>query len=177
MNNKNNRGPSVKRTSALRATRLMLMTTATLVGAAIFMRMFFPESHSATPGHMTIWMQLHLATVIPAVLLGLYLLSNPKGTPQHRRLGKIWCALMVITALAALMIRGYFLPNWHGINPIHIFSALTLIGVPRIIIKARQHDVAGHERAVLSLCFGGLFVAGLFVFLPGRLMGIWLFGL
>jgi uncharacterized membrane protein len=160
-----------------RSVRLMLMAIAALSGAAIFARLFFPETHSATPGHMTIWVKLHLGTILPSIVLGFYLLGNPKGTPQHRLLGKIWCALMVMTALSALMIRGYFLPNWHGINPIHIFSALTLISVPRIIWNARQHNVEGHEKAVLGLCFGSLFIAGLFAFMPGRLMGIWLFGL
>jgi uncharacterized membrane protein len=159
-----------------RSVRLMLMVIGTVIGAAIFARLMFPETHSVPAGHMTIWVKLHLATIIPSILLGIYLLGNPKGTVRHRLLGKIWCALMVITALIALMIRGYFLPNWHGINPIHLFSILTLISVPRIIWNARQHNVAGHEKAVLGLCMGSLFIAGLFAFMPGRLMNIWLFG-
>ena len=32
---------------------------------------------------------LHLATVLPAFALGTYLLLNRKGTPIHRRLGRI----------------------------------------------------------------------------------------
>jgi uncharacterized membrane protein len=152
---------------------------ATLTLSALFMRLFgdATQVYARVESHTTIWLWLHLSTIIPSIPLAFYLLGKPKGTTHHRLLGKIWCGLMVATALSALMIRGYFLPNWHGINFIHIFSLMTLVGVPRIIMSARRHDVVAHQQSVLGLCFGGLFIAGLFAFLPGRLMGAWLFGL
>jgi uncharacterized membrane protein len=162
-----------------RLLRLLMPLPLVLFLAALTARFAFNAADAklyeaaATTG----WLWLHLATVVPSIPLAIYLLANPKGTPHHRLLGKIWCGLMVTTALAALMIRGYFLPNWHGFNFIHLFSVITLTSVPRIILAARRHDVAGHQGAVYGLCLGGLFIAGLFTFIPGRLLGTWLFGL
>jgi uncharacterized membrane protein len=164
---------------AHRALLVMMPAIFVLFLAALTARLIGihpPEVAQHTEARTTFWLWLHLVTVVPSLPLGFYLLINSKGTPRHRLMGKIWCALMVITALAALMIRGYFLPNWHGINPIHIFSIVTLISVPRIIFYARNHRVREHKAAVYGLCMGGLFIAGLFAFLPGRLLGAWLFG-
>ena len=58
-----------------------------------------------------------------------------------------------------------------GLSPIHLFSVLTLILVPLIIYQARTGHVAGHQRAVLGLMIGGLVIAGLFTFLPDRILG------
>jgi uncharacterized membrane protein len=168
----------VQPSTALRFLKLAMPCVLVLFFTALAVRLYYGPSPYVVKyeAQASVWVWLHLATVVPATLLGLYLLWRPKGTPRHRLLGKIWCALMVITALAALMIRGYFLPNWHGINPIHIFSVMTLIGVPKIIIAAKRHQIVDHQRAVFGLCLGGLFIAGLFTFLPGRLLGSWLFG-
>ena len=37
---------------------------------------------------------IHVATVLPAIPLGGYLLLAPKGTPLHKSLGKVWLVLM-----------------------------------------------------------------------------------
>jgi uncharacterized membrane protein len=164
-----------------RATWILrsMLVVILVLAAAAFTAPLLTGPHYAdgvqAPGY-TLWVWLHLATVIPSIILGFYLLGAAKGTARHRLLGKIWCALMVITALAALMIRGYFLPNWHGLNVIHIFSVITLVSVPGIIIAARRHNVVAHQRAVFGLCTGGLFIAGLFAFMPGRILGDALYG-
>src|SRR3712207_5983152 len=41
---------------------------------------------------------IHLATVLPALVLGPFILLRRKGDPMHRRLGTIWMGLMVATA-------------------------------------------------------------------------------
>ena len=167
--------------SLARATlilRILLATVLILTVAAFMARQltgpYYAEGY-ATPG-MTPWVKLHLATVIPSALLGFYLLGAPKGTSRHRLLGKIWCAMMVTTALAALMIRNSPLPSFMGFNFIHLFSVITLVSVPGIIYAARKHDVVAHQRAVFGLCTGGLFIAGILTFLPGRILGDALFG-
>jgi uncharacterized membrane protein len=152
----------------------MILTLA----AAAFAARFIVGPHYA-PGQappMDIWITLHLITVLPAALLGIWLLGSRKGSQLHRRLGYLWCGLMVTTSLVALMIRGYFLPNLHGINPIHIFSIITLIGVPQAVLAARRHDVVAHRNGVFGMCMGGLFCAGLFAFMPGRTLGNMLMG-
>ena len=47
----------------------------------------------------------HIATVMLAVLLTPVMLLRPRGDRLHRRIGWVWCAAMVITALLSLGIR------------------------------------------------------------------------
>ena len=112
--------------------------------------------------------QIHVAAVVPAAILGAYLLARPKGTPHHRLLGKIWMTLMVMTSLSSFFIHRINLA--YGFSPIHLLSVLVLIGAWRVISAARRHDIRGHKRAVLGMYFGGIVVAGLATLLPGRLM-------
>ncbi len=112
---------------------------------------------------------VHLATVLLALPLGVSQLVLPKGTLRHRTVGYAWCALMTVTALVSFAIHGI---NPHGLSPIHLFSVLTLVLVPVIIWRARAGDVARHQRAALGLMIGGLVIAGLFTFVPGRVLGV-----
>ena len=53
--------------------------------------------------------QLHFVTVVPAFFLGAWqLFASRKGSPSHRLIGKIYLALMSITAVAVFLYR--FLP-------------------------------------------------------------------
>ncbi len=58
---------------------------------------------------------------------------------------------------------------------IHIISVLTVIQVPRIVVRARQHDIVMHRRAVRGMVVGALLIAGFFTFPFDRLLGHWLF--
>ncbi|NLR96679.1 DUF2306 domain-containing protein [Rhizobium sp. P38BS-XIX] len=112
--------------------------------------------------------QIHVAAVVPAALLGAYLLLMPKGTPLHRLLGKIWLILMVVTALSSFFIHQINL--FYGFSPIHLLSVFVLFGCWGAIANARKHDIAAHKRIVRSLYFGGIVGAGVFTLLPGRIM-------
>jgi uncharacterized membrane protein len=112
--------------------------------------------------------QIHVATVTPAALLGAYILLNPKGTPQHRLLGKLWMALMVVTATSSFFIHQINL--FYGFSPIHLLSISTLFGSWNAVAAARRGDIRLHRRIVTGLYFSGIVLAGLFTFLPGRIM-------
>ncbi|MGV1756042.1 DUF2306 domain-containing protein [Rhizobium sp. A22-96] len=124
--------------------------------------------------HATIAIQIHVAAVVPAALLGAYLLLRPKGTPRHRLLGKIWLCLMVITALSSFFIHQINL--FHGFSPIHLLSIFVLFGCWGAIVNARRHNIAAHKRIVRGLYFGGIVGAGTFAFLPSRIMNKVAFG-
>jgi len=124
--------------------------------------------------HATIAIQIHVAAVVPAALLGAYLLLRPKGTPRHRLLGKIWLCLMVITALSSFFIHQ--INMFYGFSPIHLLSIFVLSGCWGAIANARNHNIAAHKRTVRSLYFGGIVGAGIFTFLPGRIMNKVAFG-
>lgn len=115
---------------------------------------------------------LHVFTVIPCVPLGLYLLLAPKGTAMHKQLGKLWLALMVITATSTLFIHEGMALTW-----IHIFVPLTYRAAWLTVRKARRGDIRGHKSEIVSLFLTALMIPGVFAFvLPGRLMNVMLFG-
>ena len=112
--------------------------------------------------------QIHILAVVPAAILGGYLLARQKGTPRHRLLGKIWMALMVVTAVTSFFIHE--IKMFFGFSPIHLLSAATIFGAWQAIAAARRHDVATHRRIVRSIYFGGIIIAGGFTLVPGRIM-------
>lgn len=109
---------------------------------------------------------IHVSTVIPALLLGGPVLLMKKGTALHKLLGRTWAVLMVTTAISSFWLQGLI----GTIGPIHIFSVVTLISIPRAVWAIRKGDVVTHQRAMVGP-YIGLIVAGLFSFVPGRLMG------
>ncbi|CDZ69680.1 DUF2306 domain-containing protein [Neorhizobium galegae] len=112
--------------------------------------------------------QIHVAAVLPASVLGAYILLNRKGTPVHRLLGKIWMVLMVITSISSFFIHEINL--FYGFSPIHLLSVFVLVGVWRAISSVRAHNIRAHKAAVIGMYFGGIGIAGLFTLIPGRIM-------
>ena len=112
--------------------------------------------------------QIHVAAVLPASVLGAYILLNRKGTPLHRLLGKIWMVLMVITSISSFFIHEINL--FDGFSPIHLLSISVLVGAWRAISSARAHNIRAHKAAVIGMYFGGIVIAGLFTLIPGRIM-------
>jgi uncharacterized membrane protein len=124
------------------------------------------------PHLRNIAVMFHVATVIPCVPLGLYLLLAPKGTPLHKQLGKLWVALMIVTATSTLFIREGMELSW-----IHIFVPFTYRAAWLLVRKARQGDIKGHRNEIVSLFMGALMIPGVFaIALPGRLMNVMIFG-
>jgi uncharacterized membrane protein len=114
---------------------------------------------------------LHLATVLPALPLGLWILLRPKGTGQHKLLGRIWGIMMLVTAIDSLLIREVT----GSLSPLHIFSVVTLVSIPLGVWHVRRGNIVRHRRAMIGP-YIGLAVAGLFALTPGRLLGAMLFG-
>lgn len=127
--------------------------------------------HVALPADRSIWLAIHLATVVPALPLGAWLLFRRKGDRTHRLLGRTWAVLMLAGALSSFGLTGLM----GHLSPIHILSVLTLVGVPRGVMLAMRGDVARHQQVMMRV-YTGLVVAGLFAFVPGRMLGVWLFG-
>ena len=106
-------------------------------------------------------MSLHLATVAPAAVLGAYLMLRSKGTPLHRLLGKIYMALMMITALLSCLfaavgpqVLGHFRPDSLAVVARAVFCAA--------YIAAKKHNVTAHKGNMIGVYVGGILVAGLF---------------
>lgn len=165
------------------------LQTAVLLGGAIILMTFALMALSSMTGgfaanentiayrdRLTLPIIIHLATVLPAVPLGAWVLWRKKGDALHKLLGRIWGILMVITAISSFWIGA---PNsgiaGSGLSFIHIFSVLVLVSVPIGIWALRVGDYVGHQRAMQGM-YIGLIVAGLFSFIPGRILGTAVFG-
>jgi uncharacterized membrane protein len=112
--------------------------------------------------------KIHLATVIPAFVIGTWLICfSTKGARWHRGLGGLYLALMLVTAITTFFIRSI---NPGHLSPIHLFIPLTLFGVFAALWNGRRGNISGHRAAMLGLYVGGLLIAGGFTLLPGRLL-------
>jgi len=74
---------------------------------------------------------------------------------------------MAVTAISSFFLTGL---NGNQFSWIHGLSAWALIGLPMGIAAARRKDIARHRKHMTGMFTGGMLVAGLFTFLPGRMM-------
>jgi uncharacterized membrane protein len=118
--------------------------------------------------------QLHAGAAIAAFGLGAVQLAAPKGTIPHRLFGWLWAGLMLAVVLSSFFIHTIRL--WGEWSPIHLLSLFTLVMLPLAVLQARRHQVDRHRRAMLGLFVGALVIAGVFTFLPGRIMHEVVFG-
>lgn len=158
--------PSIRRHAMLmRGIVQTAAITAAVLALAYLMR---GQGDYETPA-WALW--LHLATVIPAVPLGAYVLYAPKGTRGHKAAGRVWALLMLVTAIDSFWLRGLT----GGIGPIHIFSVITLYSIPMGIWHAWRGNIVAHQRSMRGV-YIGLIVAGAFAMIPGRFLSAMLFG-
>ncbi len=135
-------------------------------------------AHPHLPDTALIWqqspvIQIHLLTALAAFVIATIQIFGPKGTGLHRVLGWSWVVLMFTVAFSSLFIR---LINNGAFSFIHILSGLTLFALPVLVYAARTKNINLHKRTATNLYIGALLVAGLFTFLPGRLMWKMFFG-
>jgi len=112
-------------------------------------------------------LQVHVAGAVLTFAIGCVLLAGVKGRAMHRTLGYVWVVSMAVTAISSFFL--------HSINPgsfsfIHAISAWTVIVLPMGLAAARRKKIAQHRKHMAGMFVGGMLVAGLFSFLPGRLM-------
>ena len=112
--------------------------------------------------------QVHAFAAIAAFAVGLVQLAAPKDTIPHRLIGWSWASLMLIVAVSSLFIHK--IRMWGPWSPIHLLSILVLVTLPLAVMHARRHDIAQHRLAMLMLFTAALVIAGVFTFLPGRIM-------
>ena len=123
---------------------------------------------------------VHMSAAIGAVLIGPVALWARKGRAQrprlHRAFGYAWVTLMIVTALSAIFIRDFDLPNLAGYTPIHLLVPVTVLGLVGAFYALASGNIVRHRQAMLSLYIGACVVAGGFSLLPGRLLGNLLWG-
>lgn len=118
---------------------------------------------------------VHMTAALGALLTGPVALWARKGAVQrpklHRAFGYAWVTLMIVTAVSALFIRDFNLPNISGYTPIHLLIPYTLFGIFGAFVFLARKDFVNHRKAMQQLYFGACVVAGAFTLLPGRYLG------
>lgn len=118
--------------------------------------------------------QLHAYAAMSAFVLGIVQLAAPKGTLPHRTIGWIWVTLMTVVSISAFFIHQIRL--WGEWSPIHLLAIFTLAMLPLAVWRAHRHEVTRHRNAMIGIFLGALVIAGLFTFVPGRIMHAVVFG-
>ena len=111
--------------------------------------------------------QLHIVAALTALAIGTVLLIGVKGTRIHKTLGWVWVVAMALTAVSSLFIRQ---TNHGSFSLIHLLSGWTIVALPMAVYAIKRRNLRMHRRMMTGLFVGGLIIAGLLTFLPGRLM-------
>lgn len=123
---------------------------------------------------------IHLAAALAATALGPFALWTRRGRTQrprlHRAAGYAWVTLMLATAVSALFIRDFQLPNIDGYTFIHLFVPVTFVGLFGAFWFLARGNVRAHSQTMQRLYVGACLVAGGFTLLPGRYLGNLVFG-
>jgi uncharacterized membrane protein len=118
---------------------------------------------------------VHMTAAIAAIAVGpvaLWARRGPQPRPRlHRAFGYAWVTLMLATAISAIFIRDYSLPNIGGYTPIHVFVPVTLGGLFLAFWRLARRDIPGHRTTMRWLYFSACILAGAFTLLPQRYLG------
>ena len=114
-------------------------------------------------------MYMHLITVVPCFIIGTILLLIKKGTSFHKKAGRVYMVLMLITATITLFMPAKVGPQvLNHFGWIHLFSFLTIYTIPTAYLAVKKGNIKVHKRKMILLYFGAIIIAGGFTFFPGR---------
>lgn len=112
---------------------------------------------------------IHLASIAPALALGVSQFALPKGTPRHRGLGMLWAVTMLVAAVSSFWIRR------DGLSWIHGLSVVTIVSVGMGVACAMKGRFHAHSRYILGAFIGSV-GAGIGALAPGRMLHAVFFG-
>jgi uncharacterized membrane protein len=119
--------------------------------------------------------QVHAFGAMAAFALGVIQIVAPKGTLPHKTIGVFWIALMIVVTVSSAFILRPAPPGaayWERLSPIHLFIPLTTFGLVSGVFLLLRGGPAlkRHSLPFVSVFLGGLIIAGVLAFLPGRIM-------
>lgn len=126
---------------------------------------------------------VHMSAALGAVVTGPIALWARKGATQrprlHRAFGYAWVTLIIVTAVSAIFIRDFRLPNIAGYRPIHLMVPITAAMLYASFHRLAQGNFAAHRALMQRLYVSTCLVAGGLTLLPGRylsnlVLGQWL---
>ena len=109
---------------------------------------------------------LHLSAAVAALLHGILVLVQAKGTYRHKLMGRFWVVLMFTVAITSLWIRDL---NEGALSGIHLLTALTVLSLILGIRAIGKGYVEAHKR-FMNGKFAGVCGARLGTLLRGQLI-------
>jgi len=123
--------------------------------------------HNMTPA-----IHLHLWTAVPALVIGAVVLARLQGTAIHKAMGRIWVALMLVTAISSFWIRS----STGDFSWIHLLAVWVLFALTMALFQIRwRRNVMSHRGWMIGT-YVGLLVAMTLTLLPGRRIHVLFFG-
>ncbi|HHB80300.1 MAG TPA: DUF2306 domain-containing protein [Aliiroseovarius sp.] len=117
--------------------------------------------------------QFHAVAALTALTLGPLALFRRRRDRLHKVVGYIWVVAMAVTIATSFAIFEIRLAG--PFSPIHLLSLLATYGLFTALRAAIRRDITTHQKAMRSLYFWALGIAGLFTLTPGRIMAQSLF--
>lgn len=124
---------------------------------------------------------VHMTAAIAAIVVGPIALWARRGHARqqagnqrprlHRAAGYAWVTLMLVTAISAIFIRDFKLPNILGYTPIHLLVPLVFGSLFFSFRYLLRGNVNAHRRVMVWLYVSACIVAGGFTLLPNRYLG------
>jgi uncharacterized membrane protein len=114
---------------------------------------------------MSIFLQIHLLTIVPSLILGAVVLVRTKGSAAHKLLGRCWAICMIASCVSSFGILR------DGFSWLHGLAAFTLLSIVRAVLAIRKGNVAAHKRAMIGSYLGSLIAFGFALAVPTRLLG------
>ena len=112
--------------------------------------------------------QLHVIAAVAAFLVGPIALIRKRRDIFHKIPGYIFVVGIVIAAFSSFFI--FSIRMIGPFSPIHILSIVSLVSVSFALYSIKIKNIRAHKRSMWRLYSQAIGIAGLFAFLPGRLM-------
>ena len=118
---------------------------------------------------------VHMTAALAALMIGPVALWARRGATQrpalHRAASYAWVTLMLMSAISAMFIRDFHLPNIAGYSWIHLFVPYVLISLFAAFRYLAAKNIAAHRKTMQGLYIGACIGAGAFTVLPNRYLG------
>lgn len=121
---------------------------------------------------LTVASAIHLAAVVPALVIGVVQIASKKGARPHKVVGWIWVLSMAVAAVSSFWITN--LAKGGGFSVIHLLALLVLAMLACAIWSIRRGNVRAHKRFMVGTLLG-LAGAGIGALMPGRFLSQLLF--
>ncbi len=111
---------------------------------------------------------LHIATILPVLILGPFVIFRTPKDKVHKILGKIWALLMITSCLLTFGVR-----HNGGFSWLHGLSLYTLYSVISALLSIRKKQIHRHKQSMIGSYIGTV-IAFIFAMTPDRLLGNWI---